>query len=216
MNRDKYVKAILKKLKCTGKKKKEIRKELISDIQVAMESGESWQDISTRMGTPTIIALEFNDNFSEAEKRAAKKIRLGKIAITVFALIAIIGVGIDWMIPKTTAIDSNSKFDEQTVINQAEEIILLVNADDYETIKNQYASTILQPTFEGSTISDAKKQIASDWGEFKSFGNAYTAEISQMGKYYAPIEISVLYDNISVTYTFSFDEDMKLTAFFMK
>ncbi|MFA9376067.1 MAG: DUF3887 domain-containing protein [Lachnotalea sp.] len=216
MNKDKYVRAILKKLSCTGKKKKEIEKELISDIQIAMENGETWQEISIRMGTPVTIASEFNDNFSEAEIKAAKKIKLVKIIIIVLVFAAMIGIVTNWMSLKTSAIDSNSIFDEQAVIKQAEEIILLANSDDYDTIKDQYANSVLKPLFDGSKILEVKKQFSLDWGDFKSFGNAYTFENSQMGKHYAGIEMSALYDNISITYSLAFDKDMKLAAFYMK
>ena len=65
MNRDKYVKAVIKKLKCSSRKKAEIKRELESNIQTALESDESWQQIEERMGTPYSQAMEFNENLSK-------------------------------------------------------------------------------------------------------------------------------------------------------
>ena len=73
MNQEKYVIAVLKKLKCSGSKKKEIRKELESDIAAALENGESLEEIMARMGSPASLAGEFNDNFSKEEITAFKK-----------------------------------------------------------------------------------------------------------------------------------------------
>lgn len=66
-----YLKTISRMLCCTGKKKKEIVKELESNIQLAMENGESWEVVQERMGNPEEIACEFNSNFPEEELRAA-------------------------------------------------------------------------------------------------------------------------------------------------
>ena len=73
MNQEKYVIAVLKKLKCSGSKKKEIRKELESDIAAALENGESLEEIMARMGSPASLAGEFNDNFSKEEITAFKR-----------------------------------------------------------------------------------------------------------------------------------------------
>ena len=40
MDAKKYVNAIVRKIKCNGKKKKEIRKQLLMDIDMRMKQGE--------------------------------------------------------------------------------------------------------------------------------------------------------------------------------
>ena len=40
MDAKKYVNAIVRKIKCDGKKKKEIKKQLLTDIHVRMKQGE--------------------------------------------------------------------------------------------------------------------------------------------------------------------------------
>ena len=71
MNKKKYIRLVLKKLKCSGQKKNEIKKELESDIVSAEESGEALDEIMARMGTPNSLAAEFNDNFSPEELKAS-------------------------------------------------------------------------------------------------------------------------------------------------
>lgn len=216
MDKDRYIKTVLKKLKCSNKRKNEIKKELQSDIEMSLVNGETWKEIEARMGTSVTIASEFNDNFSDAEIKAAKKMKHLKIATVILAFVVFIGIGIYWMLPKTSVIDSDSKFDEQLVISQAEEIILLLNDNDYDTIKSQYSNAKMSPVFDGSNITDVKNKIASDWGQFKAFGTPYTVEVVQSGKDYAVVQVSVSYDNISVTYTITFDEEMKLAGLYMK
>ena len=72
MNQEKYIRLVLKKLKCSGRKKNDIKKELESDIISAKENGETFDGIMARMGTPELLASEFNDNFSPEELKAEK------------------------------------------------------------------------------------------------------------------------------------------------
>lgn len=216
MNKEKYIKSVIQKLKCSGKKKKEIKRELESNLQTALENGEVWQEIKDRMGDPSSIAMEFNQNFTGAELKSYKRTKRLQIIVIIVVILSLIIAGIYTIIPKTYNIDKSSVFNKDKVITQAESIIELLNKDDYDTIKNQYADTKMAKVLEGTVLADAKKQIGSDWGEFKSFTSVYTAEIKQMGKHYAVAQITALYDNRSVTYTISFDEGMKLAGLFMK
>ncbi len=41
-------------------------------------------------------------------------------------------------------------------------------------------------------------------------------EVLQRGKYFAVCQVTVTYENTSVTYTISFDESMKIAGLYMK
>ena len=41
-------------------------------------------------------------------------------------------------------------------------------------------------------------------------------EVAQSGKHFATCQAQVSYENIIITYTISFDENMKLSGLFMK
>lgn len=75
MSAEKYVKDIVSKIKCTGAKKKEIEKQLLSDISVRMEQGESLEQIMESMGTAQEIADAFSQNLPEAERKIQRKKR---------------------------------------------------------------------------------------------------------------------------------------------
>ena len=68
MNWEKYIKMVIRNIKCSGKKKKEIKRELTSDITTALAAGEEWQSIMERMGTPAALAAEFNKSEPPQEK----------------------------------------------------------------------------------------------------------------------------------------------------
>ena len=65
-------------------------------------------------------------------------------------------------------------------------------------------------------FSEAKANFCSDFGDFVSYGKIYSVESSQLEKTYAVVQMSVAYENVSATYTLSFDEDMKLAGMYIK
>lgn len=216
MNQEKYVKAVVKKIKCSNKKKAEIKRDLEADIQTALENGEEWEQIKERMGKPSSLAVEFNENLSKTELQSFKRTRRIKVILIIIAVIGLIGAGIYWMFPKTYDIEKSSTFDKNTVIHQAETVIDLLNKNDYDTIKNQYANAKLGNVINGTTLTDAKNQIGTGWGEFKAYTSIYTVEAKQLGTRYAVVQITALYENRSVMYTITFDENMKLAGLYMK
>ena len=42
------------------------------------------------------------------------------------------------------------------------------------------------------------------------------SEIRQRGQRYAVVQVAVMYENVEVTYTITFDENMKLAGLYMK
>ena len=67
-----YVNQIVKKVKCSGKKRKEIHRQLLADIQTEIGQGVPLDVIMLRMGEPIAIAEEFNQNLSQQEYRKYK------------------------------------------------------------------------------------------------------------------------------------------------
>ena len=63
MNEKRYIQQIVRRLQCTKQQKKEIQKQLKSDIQAALLAGDSMKEIQERMGNPVNVAREFNENF---------------------------------------------------------------------------------------------------------------------------------------------------------
>ena len=62
MDAKKYVNAIAGKIRCNEKKKKEIKKQLMMDIDMRIKQGETLAEIISQMGTVKEIADSFNEN----------------------------------------------------------------------------------------------------------------------------------------------------------
>ena len=51
MNKEKYIKKVIRLLNCSQQQKKKIKLDLENDIEMALKNGESCEEIIQRMGT---------------------------------------------------------------------------------------------------------------------------------------------------------------------
>lgn len=218
MDGNKYIKSIVKNLRCSKTKREDIKKQLESDVQAAMENGETLEEIQIRMGTPENVAKEFNGNFSEEELKAAGKNKKGKALVIVGVILLILILVICWWWPRVSEVGSDGTFNKEDVESQSELIINLLDKDDFEGLCS-YSNDTMKTVLEKKNYDDlktAKAGIGSDWGAFRSYGKVYMTQISQMGKKCVIVQMNASYENVSVTYTITFDEDMKLAGLYMK
>lgn len=215
MNAEKYAGQVVKYLKCSGSKKREIRRQITSDIQAAAEEGSSPEQIIRDMGEPRALAAEFNESFGEAEKKAASRAKVWKILAVVSAALAVLLVLIWWVLPKTRYLSDSRVFSEEEVRERAELIIGFFNEEDYASLQ-PYLSEQMEGYMSQESIAQMKLYIGDDWGEMLNVGNVYLLEISQLWQKYAMVQITVSYENVVVTYTMNFDRDLKLAGFFLK
>lgn len=215
MNREQYIKGILKKLKCSSPKKKEIGKELEADITAALNAGETMEEVMKRMGDAAFVASEFNRNFSKEELAKAKRKKVLIAAISIFIILfVILGAGF-FAIPKSYPLDKSGIYTEEELIERAETVIGYFNEEDYESI-HACATEQMRQVMTKESMDTAKAYISDDWGAFLSYGNVYSAELVQMGNSMAVIQITATYENTAVTYTLSFDKDLNLAGFYIK
>lgn len=219
MNQQAYVKTVAKNLACSKVRRDEFVHDIESDINAALSSGESWANVEQRMGDPRQVAREFNENLSEAELAAGKKRRRNKIIAIVIgiALVVIVALALTawWFLPQQHTAGQNIGLNEQAVVAQAQEVVEILNADDFAALEAISIDAMSDPGSE-QAIKDAQDLISTDWGEFKSFSNAYSAEIVQAGQVGEVVEIGAIYENVSVTFTIFFNEDMQVTGLYMK
>lgn len=217
MTREKYVKEIVKRLRCSGTKKQEIRRQLESDIAAALEGGEEISDVMGRMGTPPDMAKEFNDNFPPEELKAAGRIRKLKMAAVIAAavvlVLAVIAGMVLWMLPKSSM--DMEHFNEEEAKAQVERIIDLLDADDYEGLREISVEEMKTDAVEEQLIA-VKAMFGSDWGARQSLGKMYFGEITQMGQTVLAVQVNVGYENANVTYTIVLDENLQLGGLYMK
>lgn len=213
--KEKYIQKIVKRLNCSGKRKKEIRKQLTADIEEALTEGDAIEEIIARMGEPQEIADSFNQSFPEEEKKKYRKERRLRRVLEILLVIIVLAAALWWMIPKNTWLKDSRIFDEATVQEKAEEVVQLLDADDYDGLRAMAVSELAEVINE-EEMEQARANLAEDWGDFVSCGTVYLIETTQRGQHSAVAQMSVSYENTSVTYTISFNEEMQLNGLWMK
>ena len=106
--------------------------------------------------------------------------------------------------------------DDNWVENKTEQIINLLNAEDYDTLCNEYASEEMKSYLTKDVMDEVKLYVSDDWGEFISNSNIYSSEIAQNGQLYTIVQVNSTYENVSVTYTITYNEDKELAGMYMK
>ena len=215
MTAEAYVKQIVKKVKCGKKRKLDIEKQLLYEIEERTEAGEELQDILSGMGTVEEIADGFNEDMSETDQKRYRRSRFVKILVSIGITLLALGAVAAWYLPTINAIESSSIFTRADVEQKLVEVITLLDEDDYESLQavstSQMANVLTK-----DYMSAAKQQLSEDFGGRTSIGTIYMQEIRQRGQYVAVCQVTVTYENVSVVYTISFDEDMKLAGLYMR
>lgn len=172
------------------------------------------------MGDPREVAAELNEELSDAELAAGRKRKRTKvvgIVLSVVAVLAIVlAVAVWWITPKIAPVGHSSSQTEQQVIEQAQEVVTLLDAGDYETLRLMSIDEV-KVALSAEAMDRAKEiTVPGDWGSFESFGNAYATEISQSGQVFNVVEIVAIYEHATITYGISFLDGETLAGIRMK
>ncbi len=215
MDEKRYVNAVARKLKCGGKRKREIKRQLLADIQARKNQGERLEDIISRMGKAEEIADGFNENISVEEQKRYAGNRVLKIAIPIALALFFLGMAVYWLFPKTVDIEKSRNFDKEEVEVAIKETIELLDAEEYAALQEN-AIPQMQSFLNAETRESMRKTLSDDWGERKKFGAVYMAEVIQGNRHFAVGEITVTYENVSATYRLTYDKDMRFSGIYVR
>lgn len=215
MTAEKYVKQIVKKIACSSQKKQDIKKQLLAEMEDRRQAGENLTEIMAEMGSVQEIADSFNESISVEEKKRYKTQKILKIVIPVILAIVILGALLVWAFPKQSDIKDSQVFTQQEIENILLCTIDLLDQGDYAALKSM-GTDEMESVFEVYTMENAKSQISENWGERTSIGSIYMAEVTQMNQHFAVCQVNASYENVSVVYTITFDENMKIAGLYFK
>ena len=213
MDAEKYVKKIVRNLKCTGAKKKEIGDSLLSDIAARREQGEPMEQIMESMGSPEEIAEAFSQNLSDADRKAYKRRRIGMTIGQILAALVFLSVLAWWMIPKPASLGDD--LSQEAVTASVENVVVMLNQNDFDGLQ-ELAVDELKSKLTQETMDEVRKGISEDWGEMQSIGKVYMQGLKQKGKVMVVTQVDAVYENVSVVYTISFDEDLRLGGLYIR
>lgn len=215
MTKEAYIKNILKKIQCGRDKKKDIQKQLETDIHMRLEEGEAFADIAREMGSVKEIADSFNEELSEKDRKQYRRGRTLKIILLVVICLAVICAILYWVLPKAVPLEDSRYFDQAALEEAMTKTIDLFDKEDYDSLKNM-STPDMQPVLTKETMDSAKAQVAQNWGSRVSMGQIYGAELIQTGKHFGVGEVTVTYENASVTFHLTYNEDMQLAGLYIR
>lgn len=213
MDAERYVNDIVRKIKCTGARKKEIRNQLLSDIAARREQGESMEQIMESMGSAREIAEAFCQDLSDADKKAFRRRRIGVIAGAVIMALAVLAACIWWILPKPAALGDD--FSEEEITARIENVVDLLDENDFAALQKISVDKI-RPALTKETIDKVRQAISDDWGSRQSLGRVYAQGARQYGKFIIVTQVDAIYENVSVVYTISFDRELRLAGLYMR
>lgn len=214
MNQDKYIKKVLKNINCSKKDKLKIKEDLKSDISIALANGETWLEIMERLGSPVELANDLNENFDYPVKSNFKRNLFMGFFVGAVAVVLIISCLFNYFVPKRFPINESKIFDENSLNEQVQVVVDSLNTDDYDKLMNM-SDELMKQSLSHEDLKSAIKTLG-ELGDFKSITRTYFVEVRSKGEIIAVGEVVALYDQKSVTYTISFDEDRKLIGLYMK
>ena len=215
MNAESYVNHIVRKIKCSRKKKKAIKKELMTEIKMRQEQGEALENILSEMGDIKEIADSFNESMSHNEQQTYRRQKAAVIAAAAVLTVLAVVTACLYTIPRSADIEYSKYFDKQTLKEKAKETIMLFDDENYDALQEN-AIEEMQGYLNKETLQAAKAQLSGEWGERKSFGKSYISEMTKGRKHFAVIQTTVNYENVSAVYTLTYDNDMKLAGLYIK
>lgn len=220
MNERSYTKAVAKRLVCSKARRDEFVRDLEADIAAARAAGEPWEQIERRLGDPRQVAADFNADLPATEHAAGKKRKRNKIIGIVLAAIAavilVISVAAWWIMPKYVPVGQASGHTEQEVTQQAEQVVKLFNNEDAQALA-ALCNDAMKPLMNDQLFDSARAALeGGDWGVFEKFGTVHVGEFVYMGQVSNPVELVAIYERATVTFTLAFDDNMRLTALYVK
>lgn len=213
MNAEKYVKEIVRRVKCTGAKRKEISSQLLSDIAARREQGETLEEIMESMGQPQEIAEAFCQNLSDVDKKAYRRSRIRKVIVDIVLMLIVVSILTWWMMPKPAVLGDD--LSQEEIEASVENVISLLNEDDFDGLQD-IAIDELKDKLTRETIDMVRQDISEDWGGMQSIGRVYAQGIKQKGDLIIVTQTDVIYENVSVVYTISFDENLRLGGLYIR
>lgn len=197
------------------KEEKGDQKAASADMQARENQGERLDDIISRMGKAEEIAEGFNENISAEERKRYARNRVLKIVIPISLALFFLGMAGYWLFPKTVDIGKSRYFDKEEVEAAMKETVELLDAEEYAALQEN-AIPQMQSLLNAETRESMRKALSDEWGERKQFGAVYLVEVIQGNRHLAVGEMTVTYENVSVTYRLSYDEDMRLAGIYVR
>lgn len=152
---------------------------------------------------------------SEEEKNVNSKNRTGMILLALATVVCFFAVFAWWLFPKASAVGTSGIYTEEVLEEKALQVVSLLDQNDFDSLRAD-ATEEMKSVLTQAQIDQIRDQLSDNWGESISMEIFSVQEVKQQGKLYASAQVLAAYENITVLYTVSFDQEMRLAGIYMK
>ena len=141
-----------------------------------------------------------------------------KIYRIITTVIAVVVVGVwmfSWMQKQSSGLENSEIFSSEVVEAEMRNVIELLNKEDYDAL-HEISDDTMKEFLTPEVWGDAKVQFSENWGELEKLGNIYLSEAEQNGLPMVAGQVKATYENVKVTYTIVFNEEMQLAGLYIK
>lgn len=219
MTKEQYLKSLKRYLNVSKDKKEEILEDIEANMEEALASGESMDELVKRMGSPKKLAAEFNHHLGAKSNRWPWLIGLAAVIIAAAGGWFFINQANEKKQMEApsliqTVMGTSGKFDQAEVREKSLAIIDLMEAGQYETVYETYFPDDMKAAMSLDQFKQSSDYI-SKMGKSEDLQDEYYAEVTQNGVLYGVSEIHVSYENGALAYRISFTEAMELGGFYV-
>ena len=141
-----------------------------------------------------------------------------KIYRIITTVIAVVVVGVwmfSWMKKQNSGLENSEIFSSEVVEAEMKNVIELLNKEDYDAL-HEISDDTMKEFLTPEVWGDAKVQFSENWGALEKLGTIYLSEAEQNGLPMAAGQVKATYENVKVTYTIVFNEEMQLAGLYIK
>lgn len=214
MTEQQFLRQIKRLLHCKGDKKREILRQLESDIASAKEGGKSWEEIRQEWGTPEQFVSEFNEDGRDIKK--GKRILIGSVAVLVLFACVAAGVWFAHSHEKNGGQQLTKNVETQKIPDVVREAITDFSDDAYEKFIAR-CDAKMQAAFSKKNWEDAQKIASSQMIEKAENEKLLSVtQTTQAGQDLKVYQVAVDYGKRQIVYTISLDTENLIAGFYFK
>lgn len=138
-----------------------------------------------------------------------------QIVTTVIVFLFLVVWMVLWVQKQNSGLKDSTTFSESVVETEIKHVITLLDQEDYSTLQ-EISTDAMKEYLTEEVWGDARTQFSEDWGTLEKLGTIYLSEAEQDGNRMACGQVKATYENVKVTYTIVFDQEMKIAGLYIQ
>lgn len=138
-----------------------------------------------------------------------------RMITTVIAIVIVVVGMFLWIQKQNSGLENSTIFSEEVVEAEMKNVIEILDKEDYDSLQ-AISDDTMKKSLTPEVWGEAKQQFSENWGALEKLGTIYLSEVEQDGVVLAAGQVKATYENVKVTYTIVFNQEMQLAGLYIK